>query len=96
MLVATIVWLTREHLLPAPQVDDAPRPPYRSPPPTAAPDDLTLVKGIGPVYSSRLNEAGITTFAALAETDPGTTAARIEVPAEAVKDWIEQAKARLN
>lgn len=30
------------------------------------PDDLTAINGIGPVYARRLQEAGISTFAALA------------------------------
>jgi predicted flap endonuclease-1-like 5' DNA nuclease len=38
---------------------------YKSPPPDA--DDLKKIKGIGPVIAKRLNEAGIYTFAQLAE-----------------------------
>jgi predicted flap endonuclease-1-like 5' DNA nuclease len=37
----------------------------------AAPDDLSVLEGIGPKISSLLQEAGITTFRQLAETDPG-------------------------
>ena len=95
MLAATIVWLTREHLLPTPKVSDEPPPHYRATPPPE-PDDLTEVKGIGPVYASRLNEAGIVTFRGLAESDSAATAAAIDMPAETVAGWIEQAKAKLN
>ena len=95
MLAATIVWLTREHLLPAPKVSDEPPPHDRATPPPE-PDDLTEVKGIGPVYASRLNEAGIVTFRGLAESDSAATAAAIDMPAETVAGWIEQAKAKLN
>ncbi|MFN2223842.1 MAG: helix-hairpin-helix domain-containing protein [Chloroflexota bacterium] len=35
-----------------------------------APDDLKRIEGIGPKISSILNENGITTFAALAASDP--------------------------
>jgi predicted flap endonuclease-1-like 5' DNA nuclease len=35
-------------------------------------DDLTRIEGIGPKISSVLQEAGITTFAQLADTDPGS------------------------
>ncbi len=94
-LAATIVWLTREHLLPTPEVGDEPRPHYRATPPPQ-PDDLTEVKGIGPVYASRLNGAGIMTFVGLAESDAAATADVIDVPAETVAGWIEQAKAKLN
>lgn len=37
---------------------------------TPEPDDLTRIEGIGPKISSVLQEAGITTFAQLADTDP--------------------------
>ncbi len=37
-----------------------------------APDDLTRIEGIGPKISSVLQEAGITTFAQLADTDPAS------------------------
>ena len=38
---------------------------YKSPPPDA--DDLKKIKGIGPVIAKRLNQAGIYTFAQLAD-----------------------------
>ena len=37
---------------------------------TGRPDDLTQIKGIGPVFARRLNDAGITTFAQLAQATP--------------------------
>ncbi len=59
----------------------------------ATPDDLTAIKGIGPVFAKRLNEAGITTFAGLAaasadqlrEMTSATAAAKPE-------EWIAQAQ----
>jgi len=36
------------------------------PAPPASPDDLTVIKGIGPVIAKRLNQAGIYTFEQLA------------------------------
>lgn len=38
--------------------------------PAVTPDDLTVIKGIGPVFARRLAEAGITTFEQLAQTTP--------------------------
>lgn len=35
-----------------------------------SPDDLVIINGIGEVYARKLNEAGIMTFAQLAETSP--------------------------
>lgn len=54
-------------------------------------DDLTEVRGIGPVYRHRLAELGITTFAGLAAADIATVAAEIDVAESQVTDWVEQA-----
>lgn len=62
---------------------------------TSAPataDDLTQVKGIGPVYASRLAEVGITTFAALAAADADTIATVADVAGAAAVDWVDQAR----
>jgi large subunit ribosomal protein L21 len=58
-------------------------------------DDLTAIKGIGPVAAGQLNEQGITTFAQIAKlTDKDV--ARIDeamnFSADQIKDWREQAK----
>ena len=60
-----------------------------------AADDLTEIKGIGPVFAERLRQAGITTFADVAKTSADqlrevTHATSVANPDE----WIEQAKAR--
>ena len=51
---------------PAPEKAAAPE----KPPSPAQPDDLERIEGIGPEISGVLQEAGITTFAQLADTDP--------------------------
>jgi hypothetical protein len=43
--------------------------PVATPVPPAAPDDLVIIEGIGPKIASVLAEAGITTFAQLAQTE---------------------------
>ena len=40
------------------------------PAPQAAPDDLKIIKGIGPVIERKLNDAGITTFEQLGNLTP--------------------------
>jgi len=55
-------------------------------------DDLTRIKGIGKATAAKLSEAGITTFAALAEADParddlGLSAAELS----RLPDWSQQA-----
>ena len=56
-------------------------------------DDLTEIKGVGPKYSQRLKELGISSFASLAAADPETLSAEFEARAD-VKDWIAQARTR--
>jgi len=95
-LAAAIVWLTREHLLPTPHVSHEPPPHYRSTPPapSADPDDMTAIKGIGPVYASRLADIGVVSFHALANTDAHTIVSATGASAGAVDEWIAQAKGR--
>ncbi|NPA92022.1 MAG: hypothetical protein GXO55_11365 [Chloroflexi bacterium] len=50
-------------------------------------DDLQLIKGIGPVISKKLNDAGITTFAQLAEL---TVAQLEEIIGEEIKRLADE------
>lgn len=59
-------------------------------------DDLTAIKGIGPVYAERLAEAGVTTFTGLARADAVELAGRLEVDEDKTASWIDQARARQN
>jgi predicted flap endonuclease-1-like 5' DNA nuclease len=59
-------------------------------------DDLTRVQGIGAKSAARLNDAGIVTFAQLAEMDEESLAALIQAPDWRRPDyaqWISQARA---
>lgn len=63
--------------------------------PTGASDDLTRIKGIGKVFASKLQGAGIATFADLAGADPAHLAAIVEPKAWQAVDfgaWIDQAR----
>lgn len=54
---------------PEPELEPEPESePEPEPEPTPEPDDLTRIEGVGPRVASLLNEAGITTFAGLADT----------------------------
>jgi len=57
-------------------------------------DDLTEINGIGPVYSQRLIDFGVTTFAALAAADAAAVAKQLNVRTDQVENWIEQATDR--
>lgn len=63
------------------------------PPAPEAIDDLTKISGIGETFARRLNEAGIYTFAQLAESTPEfvQTAAHMQVWQGDPEDWIAQA-----
>ena len=103
VVLAGVVWATRERMLPKPAAPDHHPPPFRQPPPPSparsesAPDhgtdgdDLQKVKGIGPVYEARLHEIGIASFAALIGADSAEVAAKLEVQADAVVGWKTQA-----
>ena len=56
-------------------------------------DDLTLIRGIGPAFQKRLNDAGIMTFNQLANADPQSLeAGGIEGVGVDLPSWIEQAR----
>lgn len=63
--------------------------------PKGEPDDLTVIKGIGPVAAKDLNEQGIATFAQLAkltDRDIARIDEAMSFSADQIKDWREQAK----
>lgn len=63
--------------------------------PKGEPDDLTVIKGIGPVAAEQLKEQGITTFAQIAklsDADVEKIDAAMPFSAEQIGDWREQAK----
>ncbi len=61
---------------------------------TTAPDDLVSLEGIGPQVAAVLNNAGITTFAALAAADPVAIQKTLRAAGLQMMNpagWIEQA-----
>jgi predicted flap endonuclease-1-like 5' DNA nuclease len=59
-------------------------------------DDLTAIDGIGATYARVLTDAGITSFATLAEQNPETLSDKLDnrVSAQRIRndDWIGQAR----
>ena len=98
-IIAAIVWLLRDRLVPAPEpIADSPphyrvAPPPHPPEPDTVDDDLEAVKGIGPVYAARLADLGISTFASLAAADAEQLAGELDVRIDQTTDWIAQARA---
>lgn len=63
--------------------------------PAGEPDDLTKIKGIGPVAKRQLAEQGITQFAqvaALTDEEIVTIDEAMPFSADQIKDWREQAR----
>jgi len=86
------VWALRDRLLPAPQIPDGPPPRFRSADTSVmSGDDLTAVKGIGPVYAERLVEADITTFAELVDAGVSAVSEAAGVSESTAVSWMEQA-----
>lgn len=58
-------------------------------------DDLTAIKGIGPVYSQKLNEGGIYSYADLAGLTPAAVSTLLGLSGREsqVASWISQAQA---
>jgi large subunit ribosomal protein L21 len=63
--------------------------------PKGEPDDLTTIKGIGPVAAGQLKDQGITTFAQIAafsDADIAKIDEAMPFSADQIGDWREQAK----
>jgi predicted flap endonuclease-1-like 5' DNA nuclease len=59
------------------------------------PDDMTVVKGIGPVYQWKLRDAGVNTYAQLAAADPDQLRRMLDIKdwqRVDIASWIEQAR----
>jgi predicted flap endonuclease-1-like 5' DNA nuclease len=61
-----------------------------------SPDDLTLLKGIGPVVQEKLRSLGITTFGDLATADPERLTEQLKgkqpISKATVRAWTEAAR----
>ncbi len=96
VVVACLLWLVKDRISGPPRIPLDEPSPFRPPevagePTTSESDDLSDVKGIGPVYRSRLADAGIVRFAHLAAADPETVAREAGVSARVAEGWIAQA-----
>jgi predicted flap endonuclease-1-like 5' DNA nuclease len=97
MLTAFALWLRRQQREIAPRplvVRPRPAAPARSAarPPADAPDPLEVIEGIGPIYADRLRQAGIRTFAALAEAAVDDLRAITGSTRWDPAEWIAQAR----
>jgi predicted flap endonuclease-1-like 5' DNA nuclease len=83
--------------------DDHPHVPHREHQEPKAPqdsvaqpgDDLKLIKGIGPVFASKLANMGIASFVDLAAASAGVIASDLDTAESRATDWIEQARQKI-
>jgi predicted flap endonuclease-1-like 5' DNA nuclease len=97
--LGTVIWVMRDRFISLALPREPEPPAFRVAPhqPPVEPqipqrDDLTIIKGVGPVYAARLNDAGITSLAGLATAEAAAIAATIDVASGRVNDWIAEAK----
>lgn len=94
IIVALVAWLIFSNV----SKDEDEVEVHESPPAPAepvAPDDLTRIEGIGPKIASVFQDAGITTFASLAEVDVAKLQGILDAAEIRLGDpstWPEQAK----
>jgi predicted flap endonuclease-1-like 5' DNA nuclease len=84
-------WALRDRMLPPPEVHEEPPPKFRS---GGGSDDLTLIKGIGPVYRDRLMASGIHSFSDLASTPPDEIASTAGTSASIAQGWVRSAQSQ--
>ena len=109
--VAALIWAMRDRFIslalprePQPPAfrhpDDHPHVPHREhqePQDSVAQpgDDLKLIKGIGPVFASKLADLGIESFVDLAAASASVIASDLDTAESRATDWIEQARQRI-
>lgn len=88
-----MLWLTRDRLshVMVPGEPAAPRAPH-PPPSRAGPEELTAIKGVGPVLAARLSQAGITRLTELATADQARVAEILGTSSERAAAFIEAAR----
>ena len=96
--LAAVLWAMRDRFVSIAAPREPEPPAFRVVPPPPEPadgdgEDLTKVRGIGPVYADRLRSVGITDLAELAAADPAKVAEAADVTPERAADWVSQASA---
>jgi predicted flap endonuclease-1-like 5' DNA nuclease len=90
--VVALAWAMRDRFISV-AVSREPQPPaFRSHQPVDTTVPLDAVEGIGPVFASRLQAAGIGSVAALGTASPDRVAETASVSVARAKTWIERAR----
>jgi len=83
-------WALRDRMLPPPEVHDEPPPKFRT---GTDIDDLTQIRGVGPVYRERLAEAGIQSFSDLSNRGTSEIAEIAGTSSAVAQGWVKSAQA---
>lgn len=98
--IGALVWTIRDRIMSIVSPAEPEPPSFRVVTPPSSPageasggaaNELLEVDGIGPVFASKLIEAGITTLPELVAAGAERVAAIVELPASRVQGWIDHA-----
>jgi hypothetical protein len=86
-----VLWAMRDRFVSV-ATSREPEPPTFRTPRVDAGQSIEVIDGIGPVFATRLAEAGMEDIASLAEASPDSVAEAAGVSGARARSWIEQAQ----
>jgi predicted flap endonuclease-1-like 5' DNA nuclease len=89
---AALVWAMRDRFISVAASREPEPPVLRTATPVASAQGIDAIDGIGPVFASRLKDAGIDDVSKLASATPDTIAEAAGVSGARARTWIEQAR----
>jgi predicted flap endonuclease-1-like 5' DNA nuclease len=90
---AAVVWAMRDRFISVATSREPEAPSFRTSAGEGSEHTIDTVDGIGPVFASRLTDAGLDTVSRLATASPDKVAEAAGVSAARARSWIEQAEA---
>ena len=99
--ISVAAWALRDRLVRIPPPPDVEHPPFRAgntessnaadlTPTNSAPDDLTNINGVGPVYARRLIESGVASFSEFFKTSSELLGEVTGASNDKVEHWLSQ------
>ena len=88
---AAVLWAVRDRFVSV-ATSREPEPPTFRTPSAGASQSIEVIDGIGPVFATRLTEAGMEYIASLADASPDSVAEAASVSVARARSWIEQAQ----
>jgi predicted flap endonuclease-1-like 5' DNA nuclease len=88
---AAVIWAMRDRFVSV-ATSREPEPPTFRTPSTDASQSVDVIDGIGPVFATRLSDAGIEDIASLADASPDAVAEAAGVSGSRARSWIEKAQ----